>query len=253
MARNYSPARSTACRSACSVIRKCSPAMAAALSGSLFVIASTSARCCGSAMSRSAEGERFVRDTQAHLCQQLLYQVRQRRVVRGRRDAAVQLHVGGPGGRAVGRFLVPPQRAQDRRVVLQCVALGGRPRDQRLDEPPQVEQLLELVPVLSEQVAHGPGRPFAPVLPHERPAGATTPDLHVPGLAQVRQRRPHRHAADGQHVRQVPFRGQPLSGRVVADGDRGDQPVRDGFGRGHRLHGHRQLALFRHPHIVNST
>ncbi|OLT09012.1 hypothetical protein BJF78_06685 [Pseudonocardia sp. CNS-139] len=139
----------------------------------------------------------------------------------------MQRMVGAPGGDGVVGALVVGQRSPDHGDVGRGAAGRRGAGDERLDEAPGVGQLRQLVEARHERAPERALGERAPAVLHDGPAVAPAARDDVPGVAQPGERLAQGLPADAEQRRQLPFRGEPLAGREVADGDRGDEPVGD--------------------------
>ena len=97
-------------------------------------------------------------EAEAHLSADLAAQRLEMDVVGGVRDRRVERPVGGTRGIAVGRLDVVGEGSVDRFEVVAGASLGGRTRDERLEEAPEVEQRLERLPARYERAPDHLGR-----------------------------------------------------------------------------------------------
>ena len=127
------------------------------------------------------------------------------------------------------------------------MTLGGGRGDHRLDQAPQVEQLLEGGPVGRERALHARLRLGTPRCQHECPAVPSAPDLDVARLGQAVQRLAHACAVDRQQGGELALARQALARDVLAECDRRDESIGDVLARVAQVHRRERRAALAGP------
>lgn len=172
-------------------------------------------------------GVRLAGEAEGHVLPQPERQLRELRVVGGRRDRLVQLRVGDARGVAVRGLLVGGDGAADAGLVARVGPLGGGVGDRLLDDGPAVDGLLQRAPAVAERAAHHRVGRGSPLLHHEGAAGAAAAHLHVAERDEAGDGLPHRVLAHLEAVGELREARQALPDDELAERERGHEPVRD--------------------------
>ena len=165
--------------------------------------------------------------TDAHRGLEVEQQLFEDVVVGSVHDRQMKLAVGLLRGKAgLGGPIRLKPLPQHRNVLFGTGVRGGT-ADSALEPAQRIAAVPQIVKARPQRAAHHVRGRLRPLVKHIGPAAASSPCFQQAPLDEPRQRGPHRHAPRSKRCGQVTFHGQPRAGQILADRDRGDQPIGD--------------------------